>query len=84
MPDAKPRELTPVEAMTADFIASTYVPINDNRYPTMNAYMALTIAEMRGKGAKFFRLSHPPTEPAHIWIEGWRSRPNDQGPHPWH
>ncbi len=70
--------------MTADFIASTYVPINDKGPPTISAYITLTAAEMRGKGANFFRLSHLPTEPARIWIEDWRAQPDDQGPHPWH
>lgn len=41
------------------------------------------IAEMKAEGMTFFRMSYDPANPGDTYIEGWRERPADQGPHPW-
>lgn len=64
--------------MSADFIETTVLPGYGRR-----EWLERTAEDMRDKGATFFRASHPIDKPDCMYLEGWRERPAEQGPHPW-
>ena len=63
----------------ADFIESTVLTAGLGR----REWVETTWAAMQAKGATHARVSHPIDQPDHMWLEGWKVRPDDQGPHPW-
>lgn len=49
----------------------------------IHAWLRATARDFKEKGMTFFRASHPPDDPLQMYLEGWKVRPDDQGPCPW-
>ena len=64
--------------MSADFVS--YTRLNGSgRYEWVDA----TAAHFKALGATYIRVSHPIDKPDNMFLEGWRVKPEHQGPHPW-
>jgi hypothetical protein len=64
--------------MAADFIQSALLFGKGRK-----EWVRTNVELMRAKGATWFRLSHEPDKEDLLFLEGWITRPDDQGPEPW-
>ena len=64
--------------MSADTVVKTVLHGTGQR-----EWVVENVDRLKADGFVFFRVSHPLDKPDELYLEGWRARPEEQGPHPW-